>query len=111
MGALIRKALFILALAFLVSRLAQPAVQSYQFEKLVRQELASARVRPDAGAIHGRILDQGRGMGMRLTPADIEISRVVRGYQVNVKYAAPLDLLVYKTEVHLNYVTRTAEVE
>ena len=107
MAARIRSGLILLALGLVMLQVAQPYMQGYQFEKLVRQELEQPRSRDQAGSLHKRILDQGRSMGLSIAPEDILVERLVRGYEVRVNYAAPLDFRVYRTEVKFNMVART----
>ncbi len=107
----IRLGLILLLLAFLLLRFSHPYVVSYEFQRLVEQEVETVRPHAESGNIHQRILDQGRSMGLRIAADDILVQRLVRGYQVQVKYAVPLDLLVYKTEVKFDTSARTASSE
>ncbi len=104
----IRAGVLLLLLGFILVRFAQPYVHSYQFDRLVDQEVLASSQRAQAGQIHRRLLEQGRSMGFRINPDDIEVERLVRGFRVSVKYAAPLDLFAYKTQVEFDYAASTA---
>src|SRR4051812_6001610 len=85
----------LLALGWVLVQLSQPYMHSYQFEQLVRREVDTPS-RAGASVLARTILDQGHSMGFNLTPEDIQVDRLERGYQVNVHYSVPLEVTVYK---------------
>ena len=104
-----RSGVILLLLAFILVRFAHPYQQSYQFQKLVDQEVTSTRLKGQASEVHRTVLDQGRSMKFRINAEDIQVQRLARGYGISVKYAVPLDLIVYKTFVDFEYTASTAE--
>ncbi len=111
MSSRIVSAVVLLALGFVIVRIVQPYIQSYQFEELVRREIVNSPRRPVAGAIHRRIVEQGRAMKLIIGEDDVQVERLVRGYQVEVRYAVPLNLALYRPNINFRFVARTAVAE
>jgi len=107
MRAYIRAGLILVVVAFLVVRIVRPCLNAYQFQKLVQSEVEEARQRGGAGNLHGRILEHGRAMGMKVTAQDIEVQRLTKGYLVRVSYAVPLNFSVYQTEIVRSFEARS----
>lgn len=95
----------------MLTRVAQPHVQSYQFQKLIERQIRNTRPRPDAARMHHLILEQGRAMGVKVADDDIQVESQVRGYQVNVRYAIPMDLRFYRADVPFFFTAHTADDE
>lgn len=107
MASHIRSGLILLFVGYVLLRFTQPYFQSYQFQRLLDQELATERISPDSAGVYARVLEQGRRMGMTVRPDDVQVERLVRGYRIRVQYEAPLDLKVYKTTLTFVYDERT----
>lgn len=100
-----------MVLGFALVRLANPYMQGYKYEQLVQREVNSARPRAEAGAVHRRVLEEGRAMGFVLSDEDVQVERLVRGYHVRVHYAVPVDFIVYRSKVGFDFVARTGDTE
>jgi hypothetical protein len=103
--------LFLLVLGFALVRLANPYVQGYRYEQLVRSEANDSRPHAESGAVHRRVMEQGRAMGFIIRDEDVQVERLIRGYQVRVHYAAPLDLLVYHTAIDFSFAARSGDTQ
>jgi len=97
----------LLALGFVMVQLARPYVHGYQFEQMVRRELATGTLHAETGAVHRRVVSQAREMGFIVSDQDVQVDRLVRGYQVRIHYVVPVDLKVYKSSVEFDSVIRT----
>ena len=103
--------LILLGLGFVMVQVSKPYIHSYRFEELVKREVDETRPRAESGAVHRRVLEEGRAMGMLINAEDVQVERLVRGYQVRVHYAVPVDFVVYRTAVDFNFAARTADTE
>jgi hypothetical protein len=87
----------------------KPYLHGWKYEQLVQKEVDSGRTRAEAGAVHARVLEEGRAMGFIVKDEDVQVERLVRGYQVRVRYSAPVDFKVYRTVVNFDFSARTSE--
>ena len=106
------KAAFLLSLAFVGFRLAQPRIRAYSFADIIKQEVESKQVRPSPGELHKRIIELGNDFGLNLqatnTDDDVTVTALDSGgFEVKVHYDVPVDLGVYLYQEHFDFVTRT----
>ena len=102
------KAVLLLVLGFLGLRLGGPYVQSYQFARIIKEDVeAQSAVRPHVGQVHKRILELGKNMGLNLKPEDLSVSaRQQGGFEIRVHYEVPVDLLFFQSEENFDFVSR-----
>ncbi len=98
----------LLVLGFFSVQILKPYLQGWRYEQLVQREVDSARPRTEAGAMHQRLLTEGRAMGLIVNAEDIQVERLVGGYQVRIRYAVPADFKVYRTAIDFDFTTRNS---
>ena len=98
----------LLALGFALLRVGTPYVRSYQFARIIRDEVESQSVRPHPSAIHARVLELGRGQGINLADDDVAVERVEGGFQVRVHYNVPVDLIWFQYQLSFDFIQRTS---
>jgi len=99
----------LLVLGFVLVQTTKPYLHGWKYEQLVQREVDSGRTRAEAGAVHARVLEEGRAMGFIIRDEDVQVERLVHGYQVRVHYSAPLDFKVYRTVVDFDCFVRTSD--
>jgi hypothetical protein len=102
----IRSGLILLFLGFVLVRISQPYMKSYQFEELIVSEIEPPRPGTHPSDVHDRVY-HARAMGVGITPQDVHVNRLAHGYEVQVHYTAPLDFRVYRTQLNFNKTVRT----
>jgi len=102
-------AVVLLVLGFVLVQTTKPYLHGWKYEQLVQREVDSGRTRAEAGAVHKRVLEQGRAMGFIIKDDDVQVERLVRGYQVRVRYSVPVDFKVYRTVVDFSFAARTSD--
>ena len=105
MVSLIIRGAFLLALGFVSMRLGSPYVQSYQFQRLIHDEVESHSVSPHPTALHERIVKIGREMGLNLSGEDVTVEQLQRGFEVRIHYTVPVDLVWYRYSVNFDIVS------
>ncbi len=93
----------LLALGFVGLRVGGPYVQSYQFARMIRDEVQSQSVRLHPGAIHERVLELGKNMGLNLSDDDVSVGRASDGFDVRVRYKVPVDLIWFQHELSFDF--------
>lgn len=106
----LRSGAILLAMGAVLVQVSQPYMRSYQFQKLVTEEIEQTEAFYGPATLHQRILDEGRNMNFQIRPDDIHIERVGRGYAVYVKYEVPLETRVYSTQMRFDFTTRSSRV-
>jgi hypothetical protein len=102
------KATLLLGLGFVGLRMGQPHVHSYQFARVIRDYVESQSVRPHPTELHKRVVELGQNMGIDLTPEDVGVSPLPGGgFEVQVHYDVPVDLLFYQYRTRFDFVSRT----
>jgi hypothetical protein len=99
--------LVLLALGYVMVQLAQPYLHGYQFEQMIRREVSTGTLHAETGAVHRRVVNLAHDMGFIVSDEDVQVDRLVRGYQVRIHYVVPVDLKVYKSAVDFDSVIRT----
>ena len=99
------KAVFLLVLGFLGLRLGGPYVQSYQFARIIKEDVEGQSVRPHVGQVHQRILELGKNMGLNLKSEDVTVALLQQGgFEARIHYDIPVDLLFFQYEESFDYV-------
>jgi len=99
----------LLVLGFVLVQITKPYLHGWKYEQLVQKEVDSGRDRAEAGAVHKRVLEEGRAMGFIIRDDDVQVERLVHGYQVRVHYSVPADFKVYRTAVAFDFSVRTSD--
>jgi hypothetical protein len=102
-------AIVLLVLGFVLVQITKPYLHGWKFQQLVQREVDSGRDRAEAGAVHQRVLEEGRAMGFIIRDDDVQVERLVRGYQVRVHYSVPVDFKVYRSAVAFDFAARTSD--
>jgi hypothetical protein len=100
-------ALVLLGLGYVLVNLGQPYMHSYQFDQLLKQDVDSPSLHPQTSVLHKQVLRQARDMGFIVSDEDVQVERLVRGFQVRVHYLVPVDLRFYHAAIEFNSVVRT----
>lgn len=107
LGRVLKSAL-LLGLGFVGLRMGHPYVQSYQFARVIRDEVESQSVRPQPKQLHARVIELGQAMGIELTAEDVSVSPLQGGgFEVEVHYDVPVDLLFYQHRTSFDFTSRT----
>lgn len=102
------KGIFLLCLGFVGLRMGAPHVKSYEFARVIKDEVESKSVKPSPSELHARVLELGNNMGLDLHPEDISVSPLDSGgYEVRVHYDTKTDLIIFQPEQSFDFVTRT----
>jgi hypothetical protein len=104
------KSAFLLMLAFVGWRLAEPRVRAYQFADVIRQEVETKQVRPTPNQLRKRIMELGEDYGLRLTENDDDVLVTPLengGFEVKVHYDVPVDLGAHVYQEHFDFVSTT----
>ena len=105
------RAVILLALAFVVYRLAQPRIRAYSFANVIKQEVESKQVRPSPNELRKRIVQLEKDYGLDTgtdTDDDVIVTQMENGgFEVKVHYDMPVDLGIYLYQEHFDFVTRT----
>ncbi len=99
----------LLVLGFVLLRVGYPYAQSYQFARAIRDEVESGAVRSSPGAIHARVLEMGRAMGLNLADDDVlvEPRHGMSGFDIHVRYEVPVDLIWYQQRLKFDITQET----
>ncbi len=102
------KAVLLLALGFVGIRLAKPYIQSYEFARVIKDDVESQAVRPRASVLQKRIIELGKNFGLDLGDFDVVVSPLESGgFEVKVHYDEPVDLIFFQYNEHFDFVSRT----
>ena len=104
------KACFLLALAFVGWRVAQPRLRAYEFANAIKDEVESKQIRPSPTELRKRIFEMAESYGLNLNDGDddVAVSTLESGsYEVKVHYDVPVDLGFYIYQQHFDFVSRT----
>lgn len=102
------KAVLLLVLGFLGLQLGTPYVRSYEFARVIKEDVESRSVHPHIGQVHRRVLDLGKNMGLNLKPEDVSVGALPKGgFEVKVHYDVPVDLLFFQYQERFDFISRT----
>ena len=102
------KAVLLLALGFVGLRIGQPHAKSYQFARIIRDEVETQAVRPHPSELHRRVLELAANNELVLGDGDVTVAPLDSGgFEVKVHYNVPVDLLFYQYVEHFDFVSRT----
>ena len=102
------KGVLLLALGVVGLRLGKPYLQSYQFARIIRDDVESQSVRPHASVLQKRIVELGKNFGLDPGDFDVLVSPLASGgFEVKVHYDVPVDLFVYQYNEHFDFISRT----
>ncbi len=99
----------LLALGFVLLRVGSPYAQSYQFARAIRDEVESGAVRNSPSAIHTRVLEMGRALGLELADDSVSVQprEGMVGFSVEVRYEVPVDLIWFQHRLRFDFTQET----
>jgi hypothetical protein len=102
------KGIVLLALALGGLRVGRPHLKSYQFARMVKDEVEAYTVRPHPRQIHQRVLELGRLYGLDLQDGDVTVAPIGNGgFEISVHYEVPVDLYFHQYVKRFDHVSRT----
>jgi hypothetical protein len=102
------KGVVLLCLAFVGLRMGAPYVKSYEFARVIKDEVETKSVKPSPTELHARVLELGRNMDLNLKPEDVSVtSRDSGGFEVIVHYDVTVDLILFQHQQSFDFTTRT----
>ena len=102
------KGVVLLCLAFVGLRMGYPYIKSYEFARVIKDEVESKSVKPSPKELHARVLELGRNMDLNLSPEDVSITPLDSGgYEVKVHYDVQVDLFFFQPTQSFDFTSRT----
>jgi hypothetical protein len=101
----------LLFLAYAAFKVVPPYIDEYQLNDTMQETAKFASVtRSDEGQIKATILRKIDDLGIPATKDDVKVSAVNGKVSISVDYKVPIDLMVYKFELHFTPATSNKDI-
>src|SRR5690242_4816541 len=102
------KGVVLLCLAFVGLKMGGPYIKSYEFARVIKDEVETKAVKPSPKQLHERVLELGKNLDLNLAPEDVSVTPLDSGgYEVKVHYDVMVDFIFFQHEQSYDFTSRT----